>query len=111
MISGDAHMVAIDDGRNSGYATAGRGGFPVFQAAALESPGSEKGGPYAIGNEGGGPGPGIAGRRQFGVFEIDYGNPADPRVIWTAFRAEKDSTAITRLLRHEFSARRTFAGF
>ncbi|BCS31373.2 hypothetical protein TBR22_A05730 [Luteitalea sp. TBR-22] len=45
MISADAHMVAIDDGSNSGYAAGNRGGFPVLQAAALESPESEKGGP------------------------------------------------------------------
>ena len=34
MVSGDAHMVAIDDGTNSGYAAGGEGGFPVLQAAA-----------------------------------------------------------------------------
>jgi phosphodiesterase/alkaline phosphatase D-like protein len=110
MISGDAHMVAMDDGSHGGYATGGRGGFPVFQAAALESPESEKGGPYSIGNEHGGVGPGIAGNRQFGVFEIDYGGAA-PRVTWTALRAEKTSAAVTQLLRHEFPARHTFAGF
>ena len=110
MISGDAHMVAIDDGRHGGYATGGRGGFPVFQAAALESPESEKGGPYSHGNEGGGVGPGIAGNRQFGVFEVDY-NGAEPRVIWTALRAEKGTAAVTELIRHEFPTRQTFAGF
>ena len=46
----------------------------------------------SLGNELGQPGPGIAGNRQFGVFEIDYGG-AEPRVIWTAFRAEKDGAA------------------
>ena len=53
MISADAHMVAMDDGRHAGYAAGGRGGFPVFQAAALESPESEKGGPYSVGTESG----------------------------------------------------------
>jgi phosphodiesterase/alkaline phosphatase D-like protein len=111
MISGDAHMVAIDDGSHSGYAAGNRGGFPVFQSAALESSESEKGGPYSIGNEGGTLGPGIAGNRQFGVFEINYSGAAGPRVIWEAFRAEKNTTTVTRLLRHEFSAKKTFAGF
>lgn len=111
MISADAHMVAIDDGRHCGYAAGGRGGFPVFQTAALESPESEKGGPYAIGNEQGQPGPGIAGNRQFGVFEIDYSNAAGPRAVWTAFRAAKDTAATTRLLTHDFPCRQTFAGF
>ncbi len=110
MISADAHMVAIDDGRHCGYAAGGRGGFPVFQAAALESSESEKGGPYSMGNEEGTTGPGIAGNRQFGVFEIDYGG-AEPQVKWTAFRAEKGATTVTPLLRHQFPARRTFEHF
>ena len=111
MISADAHMVAMDDGSHAGYAAGGRGGFPVFQAAALESPESEKGGPYSLGADHGGVGPGLAGNRQFGVFEIDYGNPSAPRVIWKAFAAEKNTAAVTELLRHEFPAQQTFAGF
>jgi phosphodiesterase/alkaline phosphatase D-like protein len=111
MISADAHMVAIDDGRHDGYAAGGRGGFPVFQAAALESSESEKGGPYSMGNEHGQTGPGIAGNRQFGVFEIDYSGGSEPHVKWTAFRAAKGSATVTPLLRHEFPARQTFAGF
>ncbi|MGI9614999.1 MAG: alkaline phosphatase D family protein, partial [Acidimicrobiales bacterium] len=49
MVSGDAHMVAIDDGTNSGYASDGSSGFPVLHAAALDRPGSVKGGPYSHG--------------------------------------------------------------
>ena len=49
MVSGDAHMVAIDDGTNSDYATGGGAGFPVFHAAALDRPGGVKGGPYSEG--------------------------------------------------------------
>jgi phosphodiesterase/alkaline phosphatase D-like protein len=112
MVSGDAHMVAIDDGTNSGYASGGRGGFPVFQAAALESPESEKGGPYSIGNQDGTPGPGVAGRRQFGVCEVIYdpGSPV-PRVKWTAYRAEKKTARPLPLLTFEFRGGQTFAGF
>ncbi|MFW2334417.1 hypothetical protein, partial [Ilumatobacter sp.] len=62
MVSGDAHMVAIDDGTNSAYASDGGGGFPVLHAAALDRPGSVKGGPYS---EGAFPGPG-----QYGKIEI-----------------------------------------
>ncbi|MEM7593401.1 MAG: alkaline phosphatase D family protein, partial [Cyanobacteria bacterium P01_A01_bin.83] len=49
MISGDAHMLAIDDGESgsaNSYATDGGGSFPVIQAASLDSRGSFKGGPY-----------------------------------------------------------------
>ena len=49
MISGDAHMLAFDDGENdsaNNYATAGGGSFPVIHAASLDSAPSIKGGPY-----------------------------------------------------------------
>ncbi len=49
MLSGDAHMLAIDDGTEStanSYATGGGGSFPVIQVASLDSRASYKGGPY-----------------------------------------------------------------
>jgi len=49
MVSGDAHMVAIDDGTNTDYSTNGSGGFPLLHSAALDRPGSVKGGPYSEG--------------------------------------------------------------
>lgn len=71
MVSGDAHMVAIDDGTNSDFSTSGDGGFPVLHAAALDRPGSVKGGPYSHGTF---PGPG-----QYGVIEVsdDGGDTID----------------------------------
>ena len=62
MISGDAHMVAIDDGSNSDYSTSGGAGFPVMHAAALDRPGKVKGGPYSEGT--------IPGGGQFGVLNV-----------------------------------------
>ncbi len=62
MISGDAHMLAIDDGTNSDYATGGGAGFPVFHAAALDQTPSIKGGPYSEGA--------FPGRGQFGLMTI-----------------------------------------
>ena len=49
MISGDAHMLALDDGKKgtlNSYATGGGGSFPVIHAASLDSRGSYKGGSY-----------------------------------------------------------------
>ena len=69
MLSGDAHMLAIDDGRHSNYATDGCGdrrsrrGFPVFQAASFDRMGSIKGGPYA-------PGTPQPGRGHFGLVTV-----------------------------------------
>jgi len=56
MISGDAHMLALDDGKEktankkgtaNSYAKDGGGSFPVLQIASLDSKASEKGGPYS----------------------------------------------------------------
>ena len=59
MLSGDAHMLAIDDGTHSNYAgEAGKPadgpGFPIMHAAALDQKGSVKGGPYSEGTLPGG---------------------------------------------------------
>jgi phosphodiesterase/alkaline phosphatase D-like protein len=40
-ISGDVHMVAIEDGRNNRYASNGERGFPIMQAAAMDRSGSQ----------------------------------------------------------------------
>lgn len=51
IVSGDAHMLAFDDGSNSCYADEkyGAGGFPVLHAAPLANVGTKKGGPYSGG--------------------------------------------------------------
>lgn len=62
MVSGDAHMAALDDGSHSGYSGSGHPGFPVLQAGALDRPGSIKGGPYSHGT--------FPGGGQFGTITI-----------------------------------------
>lgn len=47
-LSGDAHMLAADDGRNNRYGTRGGTGFPALQAASLDRGGSRKGGPWSV---------------------------------------------------------------
>jgi hypothetical protein len=42
-------MLGIDDGSNADYSTGGGAAFPVMHAAALDRPGSLKGGPYSEG--------------------------------------------------------------
>ena len=63
MLSGDAHMIAADDGSNSDYSSGGGAGFPVFHAAALDRPGSVKCGPYSEGT--------FAGAGQFGLLSVE----------------------------------------
>jgi phosphodiesterase/alkaline phosphatase D-like protein len=65
MLSGDAHMVAIDDGTNSNYATGAAragAGFVVMHAAPLDQSTSEKGGPYSHGTS--------RQRGQFGLLQV-----------------------------------------
>ena len=70
MVSGDAHMVALDDGTNSDYSTGGGASFPVFHAAPLDRPGSIKGGPYSDGT--------FDGAGQFGLLDIADEGDDDP---------------------------------
>jgi alkaline phosphatase D len=62
IISGDAHMVAIDDGRHSDYATGGGAAMPVFHGSSLDQGGSVKGGPYSHGT--------YPGRGHFGLVTV-----------------------------------------
>ncbi|GAB2688199.1 alkaline phosphatase D family protein [Thalassiella azotivora] len=62
MVAGDAHMLAWDDGTHTDYSTSGAGGFPLLHAAAVDRPGSVKGGPYT--------GPVLPGGGQFGHVEV-----------------------------------------
>jgi phosphodiesterase/alkaline phosphatase D-like protein len=95
MLSGDAHMLAIDDGTNNTFADVGQKGFPIFHAASLASSSSTKGGPYSHGSsyKGGSPGSGEQGANQYGVMEITYPDGATPSVFWRGRRANADGTA------------------
>ena len=72
VLSGDAHMVAIDDGTNSNFATravSGERGFPVVHAAPLDRYARHKGGPYSHGK--------AARRILFGLIQIQQFGLAD----------------------------------
>ena len=73
MLSGDAHMVAIDDGSHSNFAPgaeAGERGFPVVQAAPLDRYPRKKGGPYSHGTETGSKFFPWSKVQQFGFMEV-----------------------------------------
>jgi phosphodiesterase/alkaline phosphatase D-like protein len=91
VLSGDAHMLAIDDGTNSDFATGGGMLIPVFQAASLDRKGSEKGGPYTHGTK--------PGRGQFGRMRVkDDGTRL--RVEWTGMNAEGE---VVKGMEHAFT--------
>lgn len=74
-ISGDAHMLAIDDGANNRYGTGKRPLFPVFHAAAMDRKGSVKGGPYSHGA--------FPGGGQFGLMRVIDDGGDEVRVEWS----------------------------
>lgn len=104
MLSGDAHMAAIDDGRNSAYMssrTAQTRGFVVAHAAPLDRRTRTKGGPYSHG---------VSRRNhQFGVLDVaDTGSALDVTVsardsvgalvpgLLLRLRCEKDACLVVR---------------
>jgi hypothetical protein len=90
MLAGDAHMVAIDDGTHTNYSSEPGRGFPLMHVAALDRPGSTKGGPYTLGP--------IAGGGHFGVVDVDVDVAGEEVVVDLAamnWRGE-------RLLHHRF---------
>ena len=78
MLAGDAHMLALDDGSNSGYASSGAAGFPVMHAAALDRPGGTKGGPFSEGR--------IGGSGQFGTMRVKDDGSGPIRITLTGRR-------------------------
>lgn len=90
MLSGDAHMLAIDDGRHNRYGPSARPSFPVFHAGALDQHGSVKGGPYSRGT--------FPGGGQFGLMQVIDEGGETIRVVWTG-RNVRDET----IVQHQFA--------
>ena len=98
-LSGDAHMVALDDGTHNQYGRPGGGGFPVVHAAALDQLGSVKGGPYTHGPF---PNPvALFGRTdgQFVLMDVQDAGGNEVCITWTGKRYEVDEDRVVNLLR------------
>lgn len=89
VVSGDAHMLAIDDGSHDTRVDGGPG-FPIFHCAALDQRGSDKGGPFSH--------PQVPGGGQFGRVRIED-DGAEVRVT-----LEGRNAAGEVLMRHTFTA-------
>jgi len=92
VLSGDAHMVAIDDGTNSNFSTSAERGeraFPVVHAAPLDRYARHKGGPYSHGKAARRLLFGLIPIQQFGLAEIaDDGNVVELRLTGRNKRGE-----------------------
>lgn len=86
MVSGDAHMLAWDDGTHTDYSETGTAAFPLFHAAALDRKPSIKGGPYS--------GPVIAGGGQFGLVRVH--DDGDTVTVTAEARNYRDEILFTR---------------
>lgn len=74
VVSGDAHMSAIDDGTNSDYAQGGGAPIPILHAGPLDRRPSIKGGPYSNG---------VSGvRGQYAIMEVDDDGGDELCVTW-----------------------------
>lgn len=96
IVSGDAHMGAIDDGTNSDYATAGGAPIPVLHAGPLDRPPSIKGGPYSHGRSG--------VRGQYGVMDVLDDGGDQICITWTVknYNGEIVKNEIGENLQHSF---------
>jgi alkaline phosphatase D len=97
VLSGDAHMVALDDGTHNEYGRPGGGGFPVVHAAALDQGGSVKGGPYTHGPY---PNPfRLFGQNdgQFVLMDVQDDGGEEVCVTWTGKRYEVGTERLVTL--------------
>lgn len=95
MLCADAHMLAIDDGSNN-QPPFGRGRFPVFQAAPLDSTRSQKGGPFSHGTF-------LDDAGQYGLFTVNDTGGATVGVVWEGKNVNGGGT----LLSHSFQSPRS----
>jgi hypothetical protein len=101
ILSGDAHMVAIDNGSNHDFSTGTNNpsNYPVFQAAALNNKGSTKGGTYSEGGTFPNPDATVG---QYGVVDVfDDGGP-NVNIKFTAYRTKGNSVEESILTSYTF---------
>ncbi len=93
ILSGDAHMLAIDSGSNTEFSTGASNphDYPVFQAAAIAQGGSYKGGTFDQGGHF--PNPDIH-HGQFGEVQVDD-DGTQVCITFKGWRTDSMSTAIT----------------
>jgi alkaline phosphatase D len=102
VLSGDAHMVAIDNGTNHDFSTGNNNpnDYPVFQAAAINNSGSTKGGTYS---EGGTFPNNSSSNGQYGVVEVTDNGGSTIQIKFTAYRTAGNTTSESVLTSYTFS--------
>jgi len=100
ILSGDAHMSAIDNGTHSDFSTGKNNPnrYPIFQSAALNNVGSDKGGEYSEG--GTFPNPPFTG--QFGVVTVTDRGGSDICINFKTYRLNLIFDQLSELLNFDF---------
>jgi len=88
ILSGDSHMVAIDDGTHNDFSSNHNSPYeyPLFQAAALNESGSNKGGSYSGGAF---PNPNDS-YGQYGLVEVNDHGDSTIQISMTGFRVNEE---------------------
>jgi hypothetical protein len=102
ILSGDAHMLAIDNGSNHDFSTGTNNpnDYPVFQAAGINNSGSTKGGSYSEG--GTFPNP-SSSTGQYGVVNVTDNGSGSITIKFTGYRTSGNSTTESVLTSYTFS--------
>ncbi|MGL5890902.1 MAG: T9SS type A sorting domain-containing protein, partial [Bacteroidia bacterium] len=102
ILSGDAHMLAIDNGSNHDFSTGSNNpnDYPVFQAAAINNSGSTKGGTYSEG--GTFPNPSST-TGQYGVVEVTDNGGSSISITFTGYRVTSNNSSETVLTTYTFN--------
>ncbi len=101
ILSGDAHMLGIDDGTNANFSTNTCPGYkyPIFQAAALNNNGSYKGGIY---NQGGYfPNPNLY-FGQFGKVAVTDPGGDSLCIAFEGYRVDSSGASVTLINSYSF---------
>jgi hypothetical protein len=101
ILSGDAHMLAIDDGTHADFCTQVSNPFlyPIFQAAAINQNGSIKGGLFSEGNPIANPGI-FSG--QFGQITFTDTGGANICVTFDGYQVDSGGQNLTQVLNFNF---------
>lgn len=102
ILSGDAHMLAIDNGSNHDFSSGSNNpnDYPVFQAAGINNVGSTKGGSYSQG--GTFPNPGSS-TGQYGVVDVTDNGTGSITIKFTGYRTNGNTTTESVLTSYTFS--------
>lgn len=101
IMSGDAHMVAIDNGTNHDFSTGSNNpnDYPVFAAAALNNGGSDKGGTYSQGKF---PNP-SSSSGQYGLIEVIDNGGSTISFNFKGYRTSGNTSTDSQITSYSFT--------